>query len=145
MGSQVGVDLISEEQLAKETAALNETVTGRPIKDELELGWLKPEKFDQHVEVTSDEKSELPGTMRPRKGAVCYGRGPALRPYRKGVPRDFVDGAVSAFPAGGRLHVADFRMTTSPRDSRRRASLACLDASGSSRRSTGRWTSRSSC
>ena len=35
----------------------------------------------------------MPGMKRPPKGTGWWGQGPPLRPLRKGVPRDFVDGA----------------------------------------------------
>ena len=73
--------MVSDARVAEETVLLDDTVAGRPIKDELELGPLKPEKFDQPGEVASDEESELPGTVRPRKGAGWYGRGTTVRPH----------------------------------------------------------------
>ena len=64
-----------------------------PIMDELKLGDAEPLERPIETDLTSDEESELPGTARPRKGAGWWGRGPPLRPMRKGIPRDFVDGA----------------------------------------------------
>ena len=64
-----------------------------PIEDELELGPYKPEEKELPGEVTSDEEFELPGTRRPQKGEGWWGFGPPFKPLRKGIPRDFVDGA----------------------------------------------------
>ena len=49
---------------------------------------------------TSDEEAELPGTTRPKRGAGWWGRGPTLRPHRKGIAKTFIDGA--GFPSPGR-------------------------------------------
>ena len=88
-----GNSLVSAEIVEKLTRELEEIGTGRPIKDELELGAFAPEAHPIAGEVTTDEETELPGTMRPPKRSGWWGRGPPLRPHRKGVPRDFVDGA----------------------------------------------------
>ena len=63
-----------------------------PIKDELGLGPYEPPTQELEGEITTDEETELPGTRRPRKGEGWWGRGPPVRPIRKGIPRESVDG-----------------------------------------------------
>ena len=87
-----GNTLMSAESIQTQTLALEEIGTGRPIKDELELGAYAPVSHPIAGDVTTDEETELPGTARPPKRSGWWGRGPPLRPHRKGVPRDFVDG-----------------------------------------------------
>ena len=100
--------MVSEARLAEEIVLLDDIGIGTPIKDELELGRLTPEKFEQPGEVTFDEAPELSGTERPRKGAGWYGRGPTLKPHQKGVARDFVDGA--GLCSSGRCEVCQRRL-----------------------------------
>ena len=85
--------MVSAEIIERQTRELEEIGTGRPIKDELEIGAFAPEEFPVPGDLTTDEETELPGTVRPPKRSGWWGRGPPLRPHRKGVPRDFVDGA----------------------------------------------------
>ena len=82
--------------------------TFKPIKDELELGPMKPEKFDKAGDVTTDEETELPGTRRPRKGEGWWGYGHPIRAWKKSVQRDFVDGAGLCSP--GRWPVQQRRL-----------------------------------
>ena len=97
--------LFSSIDLVSETDALNVIGTSRPVKDELELGAFKPMDMDVRGGVTTDEETELPGVMRSRKGDGWIGRGLPLATHRKGLRRDFVDGAGLCSP--GRWRVAN--------------------------------------
>ena len=85
--------MVTESQVLGATADMNAKGVDLPIKDGLEIG--EPENLEKDMpgDITSDEESELPGTARPRKGAGWWGQGPALKATRKGIPREFVDGA----------------------------------------------------
>ena len=111
--------MVTEDQVLGATADMNAKGVDLPIKDGLEIG--EPENLEQDMpgDITSDEESELPGTARPRKGAGWWGQGPALKATRKGVPREFVDGAAYARPGDGPLTSGYFLTTTPPEDSRK--------------------------
>ena len=47
---------------------------------------------------TSEEERELPGQIRPPRGSGWWGVGRALQPHRKGLRKEFVDGAGLASP-----------------------------------------------
>ena len=85
--------IITRDEINFETEKMEMFTTGQPIKDELEIGAFEPEEIDLPGDITSDEEVELPGTRRPKKGEGWWGVGPSIKPLRKGVPRDFVDGA----------------------------------------------------
>ena len=54
---------------------------------------MKPEAVELPGEISSEEESELPGQKRPPKGTGWWGTGPPLSPAKKGMLRNFVDGA----------------------------------------------------
>ena len=58
--------------------------------------------------MTTDEESEHPGTIRPKKGAGWWGYGPPIRPLEKGIPRDFVDGGGLCWPIDRRRIPEDY-------------------------------------
>ena len=74
-------EIISEAKVTEASREVERRLTHKPIKDELELGPLRPESFDVKSELTSDEESELPGTKRPRKGAGWWGQGHPIRAW----------------------------------------------------------------
>ena len=82
---------------AKEIQAAKESMNAKgvdlPIKDGLDLPEADRGEMDLPDEPTSEEESEMPGVTRPRKGAGWWGRGSSMKAMRKGIPRDFVDGA----------------------------------------------------
>ena len=49
----------------------------------------RPPRDAEDIATTSEEERELPGTYRPKRGKGWWGRGEALRPFRKGAARDF--------------------------------------------------------
>ena len=59
-------------------------------------------------EETSEEERELPGRRRPRRGEGWWGIGRPLQPHRKGLNKEFVDGA--GLPSPGRWRVKDRRL-----------------------------------
>ena len=85
--------LITATEIQKATDLMNSKGVDRPIKDGLELQDPVEEEIVEADIPTSDEEIEMPGTYRPRKGSGWWGRGSSLKAMRKGIPRDFVDGA----------------------------------------------------
>ena len=89
---------------------LDEKGIHRPIKDGLGddgRGTLSEEEADLQAEPaamedeeTSEEERELPGVRRPRRGAGWWGLGKPLQPHRKGMGKEFTDGA--GLPSPGR-------------------------------------------
>ena len=79
---------------------------GAPISDdEAETTALK-EWADP--DATTDEEPEIPGLKRPKLGAGWWGRGPPLRPQRKGLVKTFYDGA--GLPSPGRWPIKQRRL-----------------------------------
>ena len=115
------MEVPSKEKVAEVSAQLDEFGVHRPIKEGLEdegKGTLSDEDgFDGDITVkvpeliddeTTDEERELPGVFRPERGAGWWGRGRALQPHRKGLVKEFADGA--GFPSPGRWKVKDRRL-----------------------------------
>ena len=82
----------TEDEIRRVSEEMDSRGAHAPIKDEIAMGPTKPDENDLDHDATTDEESELPGTRRPPKGSGWWGRGPPLRPNRKGVPREFVEG-----------------------------------------------------
>ena len=57
---------------------------------------------------TSEEERELPGQRRPKRGEGWWGIGRPIQPHRKGLNKEFVDGA--GLPSPGRWKVNDRRL-----------------------------------
>ena len=85
--------IITETEIDRASKEADKLGCEIPIKDGLGPDVFKKEEYDMPGELTSDEEREMPGMRRPPKGAGWWGQGPSLRTLRKGVPRDFVDGA----------------------------------------------------
>ena len=96
----------------------NEMGVHRPIKDGLENDGSvtlsddedsgPPNLVGDSEDDTSEEERELPGTRRPRRGEGWWGIGKPLQPQRKGLNKDFTDGA--GLPSPGRW-TGGFRRT----------------------------------
>ena len=100
--------------------AIDERGIHRPIKDGLEDDGIEnvlAEDEDHRLpgqntcEDTSDEEPEMPGIVRPPRGSGWWGIGRPLQPHKKGVNKDFVDGAGILSP--GRWRVRDRRLPES--------------------------------
>ena len=96
----------------------------RPIKDGLvqdgrehlsedENGEAKTDGNGEQDIDTSEEEREMPGVRRPKRGEGWWGRCRPLQPHRKGLNKDFVDGAGLASP--GRWKVKDRRLPENER------------------------------
>ena len=57
---------------------------------------------------TSDEEKEWPGRRRPKYGEGWWGHGRPLRAQKKGLTKDFTDGA--GLPSPGRWRIHDRRL-----------------------------------
>ena len=99
-----GSRIVPEHEINRATAEVDKSGIHAPIKDELDVGPYEPEYREVEAELTSEEELEHPGARRPQKGSGWWGRGPPLRPLRKGVPRDFIDGGGLCSP--GRWAIA---------------------------------------
>ena len=108
---QIGPALVSQEEIDRATRLMDSKGVDRPIREGLDKTVVPDLSEDEHAQgpsatsantgdSTSEEERELPGTVRPKKGAGWWGRGPPLRPQRKGLEKVFVDGA--GFPSPGR-------------------------------------------
>ena len=100
--------IITTERIQEASDEIEARSREAPIKDGLKLDGHKPEMTDAPNEITTDEETEHPGTTRPKKGAGWWGFGPPIRPLKKGVPRDFVDGAGLCSP--GRWPISQRRI-----------------------------------
>ena len=99
----------SREEIARISKALNAKGVDRPIKDGLEDNGLDAILAEDELahgstrtkkerernmnslndeEVTSNDEKELPGTLRPKRGAGWWGRGRPMQPHRKGINKD---------------------------------------------------------
>ena len=111
-------EIISQEKIDEATAEANKKGIDRPIREGIDdemPSLVEEDSNDDEVErasaadgVTSDEEKELEGRRRPKKGEGWWGRGKPLRPTRKGLPRDFVDGG--GFPSPGRWSLDQRRL-----------------------------------
>ena len=54
--------MVTKREIKKASDLMNNTGIHMPIKDELNLGPMKPSESELVGELTSDEESELPGT-----------------------------------------------------------------------------------
>ena len=109
----------TEQEIENISNRLDEKGVHLPIKDGLEYdgednlsddgdianGPLKT--IDENAE-TTDEERELPGVKRPKRGEGWWGIGKPLQPQRKGLYKEFVDGA--GLPSPGRWRVRDRRL-----------------------------------
>ena len=102
--------------MAQATALADKAGAELPIKDGLDQDvreWLSEDELNDETtkskepvdDPTTDEERELPGVKRPKRGAGWWGRGRALRTTRKGIGREFVDGA--GLPSPGRWKIKD--------------------------------------
>jgi len=109
-------DSRSREEVDQSTAKVERAGAELPIKDGLDQDvreWLSEDELNDDTtkprvpadDVTTDEERELPGVKRPKRGAGWWGRGRALRTTRKGIGREFVDGA--GLPSPGRWKIKD--------------------------------------
>ena len=107
---------VPEEEIIRASRRADEKGVGRAIKDGLErdkgisdLEFDEPrepqkgrqaEQLAEDPDATTDEEPELPGLRRPKYGEGWWGRGPTLRPHKKGLVKEFIDGA--GYPSPGR-------------------------------------------
>ena len=91
-GGSDRAQVISAETIRKATDEIEAKSSKRPIKDGIDIGPDEPAEFEVPNELTTDEETEHPGTISPKKGAGWWGFGPPIRPLKKGIPRDSVDG-----------------------------------------------------
>ena len=75
---------------------------------------------------TSEEERELPGQRRPKRGEGWWGYGRPLRAQKKGLAKDFTDGAGLPHPGAGRSRTDVCPTTTSPGHSRRSSGTPSL-------------------
>ena len=108
------------DEVAFHSDMLNEKGVNRAIKDGLEDDGKETLVEDEEIEkleeddlddVTSDEERELPGQKRPPRGSGWWGIGRPLQPHRKGVNKDFADGA--GLPSPGRWKIRDRKLPES--------------------------------
>jgi hypothetical protein len=112
---------VPQDEVDKASEEADRKGVGRPIREGIEgdvqEALSEDETHDpterlpkdaEDIASTSEEERELPGTRRPKRGEGWWGRGEALRPYRKGTARDFVDGA--GLPSPGRWPVERRRL-----------------------------------
>lgn len=103
--------IVAQDEIEKASRALDEKGIDRPLREGLDdsVPKLVPEDDDDDSgdatdldppEETTDEETELPGTIRPKRGEGWWGRGSTLRPQRKGIVKTFYDGA--GLPSPGR-------------------------------------------
>ena len=104
-------------EVDRHSELINEKGIHRPLKDGLEDdGKAKRIEEDEHEDMrtgeddaeTSEEERELPGMRRPPRGSGWWGVGRPLQPHRKGINKDFVDGA--GLPSPGRWKIRDRRL-----------------------------------
>ena len=106
------VGLAEIEQASRD---MDDKGVNRPLREGIDIDPEMPRLCDEESEdedpkatakqveagdITSDDEVELPGIQRPKRGAGWWGRGPTLRPHRKGIVKTFVDGA--GLPSPGR-------------------------------------------
>ena len=110
---------VARDTVEETSTQLDEKGVHRPIKDGLEQDGLEHLSEDEKDEAktiengiqdddTSEEERELPGVRRSKRGAGWWGQGRPLQPHKKGLNKDFVDGAGLASP--GRWKVKDRRL-----------------------------------
>ena len=113
-----GNEIVSQADIDKASKKVDEKGADLPIREGPDLD-LRPHVSDDEVEVsaagvgdmeevTTDEEPELPGLKRPKKGSGWWGRGPPIRPQRKGLVKNFIDGA--GYPSPGRWKVDQRRL-----------------------------------
>ena len=113
---------ITRDTVEETSTQLDEQGVHRPIKDGLvqdgrehlsedENGEAKTDGNDEQDNDTSEEEREMPGVRRPKRGEGWWGRDRPLQPHRKGLNKDFGDGAGLASP--GRWKVKDRRLPES--------------------------------
>ena len=100
-------ELVSADQILLASEEANSLGVDRPLREGPDLS-VQPDsdsdderggtRLEEADRVTSDEEKEAGGIPRPKRGAGWWGHGPPLRPRRKGVHRDFVDGGGLASP-----------------------------------------------
>ena len=85
--------IISEREVDRASREADKYGIEVPLQDGFGIDVFEKEEFDLPGELTTDQEQEMPGMKRPPKGSGWWGQGPPLRPLRKGIPKDFVDGA----------------------------------------------------
>ena len=77
------------------------------------------ERPAEDPDATTSEEPELPGLRRPKYGEGWWARGPTLRPHKKGLVKEFIDGA--GYPSPGRWRVQQRRLPDEDRHRRLRS------------------------
>ena len=109
-------DRRSSEDTEEESKRIDEVGVHLPIKDGLnddgrdtlseeEDGDDQSRIPGEDPDAITDEERELPGRLRPPRGAGWWGRGRPLQPHRKGLKKDFVNGAGLPSPGRWRIRV----------------------------------------
>ena len=111
-------EVVSRAEIDDATAALDKKGADLPIGEgpERELApFMSDDEADLNTsaadaggDATTDEETEIPGLVRPKLGEGWWGRGPPLRPQRKGLIKTFADGA--GLPSPGRWPIAQRRL-----------------------------------
>ena len=103
---QYNNEIVSQEQIARASEEMDKKGVDRPIREEIDVDFKKHLSDEEEAgdvteaDATTDEEPEMPGMVRPKKGAGWWGRGAPLKPHKKGIIKEFVDGG--GFPSPGR-------------------------------------------